>query len=425
MGGPTQLHEESDLDKCMNDMAVEKNPSQTGTQAGAVEHENGELSLMDFLIGIAKRKKQLILLPLAVGVVSAAVSFALPNIYQANTKLLPPQQAQSGAAALLSQLGGMAGLAAGSVGLKNPNDLYIGMLRSRTVADRLIEQFNLKKVYDTDSSEKARKQLEENTAIAAGKDGIITIEVQDKDQQLVARLANAYVAELLKLTSVLAVTEAGQRRVFFERQLELAKNNLAKAEVALKGSLDTHGVVSVDAESRSVLETVARLRAQISAKEIKLNSMRAFVTSSHPEFKETTEELASLRAELSRLENGRPDASPDTAANTDGKGGLENIKLLRDVKYYQMLYELLAKQYEVARLDEANGSTVVQVLDPAVVPERKFKPKRATIVILSVSFTFLFAALWAFAAEAREKAVRLGLQPSSRWKEFLKHLRSR
>ncbi|WP_229519451.1 GumC family protein [Massilia rhizosphaerae] len=406
----------------MNDIAVEKNPSKTDSRANAPGHESIELSLMDFLIGMAKRKKQIILLPLVAGVVSAALSFALPNIYQADTKLLPPQQAQSGAAALLSQLGGMAGLAASSAGLKNPNDLYIGMLRSRTVADRLIEQFNLRKIYDTRSNEKARKQLEENTAIVAGKDGIITIEVQDKDQQLVARLANAYVSELLKLTSVLAITEAGQRRVFFERQLEQAKNNLANAEVALKGALDTHGVVSVDAESRSVLETVARLRAQISADEIKLNSMRAFVTSSHPEFKETTEELASLRAELSRLENGRPDASRNAAPNTDGKSGLENIKLLRNVKYYQMLYELLAKQYEVARLDEANGSTVVQVLDPAVVPERKFKPKRAIIVILSASFTFLFTALWAFAAEAREKAIRSGLQPSSQWNELLKHL---
>ena len=406
----------------MNNIAGEKDQLQKASQENLVELESGELTLMDFLIGMAKRKKRIVLIPLAAGVLAAAISFALPNVYQASTKLLPPQQSQSSAAALLSQLGGMAGLAAGSAGLKNPNDLYIGMLRSRTVADHLVAKFSLNKVYDIESKEKARKRLEENTAIASGKDNIITIEVQDQDQKLVAQLANAYVSELMKLTNELAVTEAGQRRVFFERQLEQAKNNLAKAEVSLKQSLDTHGVVSVDVESRSVLETVARLRAQISAKEIQLNSMQAFVTSNHPEFKQISEEISSLRSELSKLENGRSNAADETLASPQGKGGLENIKRLRDVKYYQMLYELLAKQFEVARLDEAKDSMVVQVLDPAVEPERKFKPKRTLIVLLTMSFTFIFVAFWAFAAEAKEKAIRLGLKPSSRWNELRKHL---
>lgn len=347
-----------------------------------------ERGLLDILIALAKRKKQLFGLPIAVAVLTAAVSLALPNVYSASAKLLPPQQPQSGAAALLSQLGGVAGAVAGSAGLKNPNDLYVGILKSRTVADRIIQRFQLKTVYDTDSMERARSTLEQNTTIAAGKDGLITIGVDDKSQALAAKLANAYIDELLNLTKTLAITEASKRRVFFERQFEMTKNNLASAEAGLRTSLDANGVISVDSDSRAMLETVGRLRAQISAKEIQLNSMSAFLTTNNQVYKRAQEELESLRGELSKLENGRGDHS-SVGTNKETKSGLSNIKLLRDVKYYQMLYELLAKQYEAARLDEAKDPSIVQVLDPAVVPEKKSKPKRALIVI----FAYLAASL--------------------------------
>jgi uncharacterized protein involved in exopolysaccharide biosynthesis len=370
-----------------------------GAQASA-----GELSVFDLMMAVARHKKLLVRLPVAAAIVTALASLALPDVYKATTKLMPPQQSQSSATALLAQLGGVAGMAAGIGGLKNPNDLYVGMLQSRTVADKLVAQFDLKKVYDTDSQEKARKRLENNTTISSGKDGLITIEVEDQDRKAVARMANAYVSELLQLTKVLAVTEASQRRMFFERQLEGAKNNLAKAEFALKGSLDTGGVISVDAESTALVATVARLRAQASAKEIELNAMRAFVTATHPDFRRVEQELSSLRAELSKLENGR---GANNEAARDGKdAGFESIKLLRDVKYYQMLYELLAKQYEIARLDEAKEPSIVQVLDPAVEPERRVKPKRRLLVLGAAAGGFVVALMLALASAVRQRALQ-------------------
>jgi uncharacterized protein involved in exopolysaccharide biosynthesis len=374
------------------------------------------------MIILAKHKKVVVAFPLVVAIVSAAISFVLPNEYTATTKLLPPQQQQSGAAALLSQLGGMAGAAAGVAGIKNPNDMYVGMLKSRTVADRMIEQFHLKKVYETDSQEGARKKLASNTTISSGKDGLITIEVDDKNKKLVAGLANGYVAELLRLTKVLAVTEASQRRVFFERQLELSKNNLANAEISLKSALETHGVISVDTESRAILETVGRLRAQVSAKEIQLNSMRAFVTTSNPEFRRVEEELNGLRAELTKLENGR--TQEESAENGKKQTGLENIKILRDVKYYQMLYELLAKQYEVARLDEAKDASIIQVLDPAVEPERRSKPKRSFIVLISGALALLLSTGWVYLVESHRRALELP-GGAARWAALKKYLRLR
>lgn len=374
------------------------------------------------MIVLAKHKKLVAGLPMAVAVIATAVSFLLPNVYQATTKMLPPQQPQSGAAALLSQFGGAAGLAAGMAGLKNPSDLYMGMLKSRTIADQLIVKFDLKAAYDTELLERARKKLAENTSISSGKDGLITIEVEDKDQNRVAQLANAYVDELTKLSRTLALTEASQRRVFFERQLELAKNNLASAEVALKKGLNTRGVISVDVESRAIVETVGRLRAQVSAKEIQLSSMRAFVTESNPDYRRAAEELSSLRAELAKLENGRDEIN--NLSGDKAPVGLESIKLLRDVKYYQMLYELLAKQYEVARLDEAKDPTIVQVLDPAVTPERKFKPKRAIIIAISTILALLGAILWAFLRESRQRMLQ-SPENAAQWNEFKSYLRAK
>lgn len=362
-----------------------------------------EFNVLDMLIVLAKHKKLIISLPIIAAICAAAISFVLPDVYKASAKLLPPQQAQSSASALLSQLGGAAGAMAGAAGLKNPSDLYIGMLKSRTVADKLIAKFNLQKVYDVETMEKARLTLDGNTTVAAGKDGLISIDVEGEDKKLVPQLVNAYVSELITLTKVLAVTEASQRRVFFERQLEQAKDNLAKAEMALKSALDTRGVISVDADSRAIVETVGRLRAQISAKQIQLSAMEAFVTTSNPEYKRAQEELSSLREELSKLENGRPALGNEMSAGPDKQVGLENIKILRDVKYYQMLYELLAKQYEGARLDEAKDSAMIQVLDPAIEPERRFKPRRSILILLSTVMGFIAAVAWAFMAEARAK----------------------
>lgn len=377
-----------------------------------------EIDLIDVLIVLAKQRKLIIGFPLLMTIIAVAYTLLLPNVFTATTKLLPPQQAQSGASALLSQLGGAASLA-GIAGVKSQGEVYIGMLMSRTVADRLIERFHLKKRYETPSLDKARRLLAKNTVITSGKDGMIGIAVDDFDQKFVAQLANGYVEELQRLSGTLAITEASQRRMFFEQQLEAAKNNLAKVEVSLKGAMVTGGVISVDSESRAILETAARLRAQVSAKEIQLGSMRVFVTAQNPEFQRTTAELSSLRSELAKLEGGRTSPAGSTLTS---EAGLGNIQLMRDVKYYQMLYELLAKQYEVARLDEAKEPTLIQVLDPAVEPERKSGPKRSLIVIATTLMSLFAILVWALFTAARQRAMTMPAE-AARWKEFRSYLR--
>ena len=361
-----------------------------------------DMNLLELLIIITTHKVLIICVTLVALLIGAAIAFLLPNVYKASTTVLPPQQAQSGAAAILSQLGGVAGVAAGAAGIKSPNDIYIGILKSRTISDKLIKQFDLQRVYDVETLEAARKKLEGNTAVTSTKEGLINIDVLDKDPTRVFKIANSYVTELVSLTKSIAITEAGQRRMFFEKQLEETKDKLASAEVKLKGSMEASGVVSVDADSKAIVETAARLRAQISAKEIELNAMQSFVTSDNPGFKLAQAQLKSLKTEEFRLANGRGKQSD---SGLQESSGLKNIRTLRDLKYFQMLYDVLAKQYEVARLDEAKDTSLIQVLDVAQQPERKAKPARALIALMAAIFGFLAAVAWAFFRDSKRRTL--------------------
>src|SRR5882672_6980505 len=369
--------------------------------------DEDEISLLDLLIVLAKHKRIVLGVPAVVAIAAAVISLLMPNIYTGTTRILPPQQSASAASALLNQLGGalggLGGLAGGALGVRNPNDLYVGMLKSRTIADNLISRFDLGKVYDESRLSDARKRLEKDTLIAAGKEGIITVEVDDRDPKRAAELANAYVDELMKLTRVLAVTEASQRRLFFEQQLLQAKDNLTAAEIAARKGLQKGGLAQVDAQGRSMIEVTARLRAQVSVKEVQIGAMRTFAAEGNPELQRTQQELEALKRELSRIEGSSTFAAVGKRDDTSNTG-LDNLGRLRDVKYYEFLYELLAKQYELAKIDEAKDATVIQVLDRAIEPDRKSKPRRSLITLLFVVLALFASILWAFFREAAARA---------------------
>src|SRR6266853_1624063 len=385
------------------------NPEDSPTAQSAPTED--EISLLDLLIVLAKHKRIVLGVPFVVAIAAAIISLLLPNIYTGTARILPPQQSASAASALLNQLGGAAGVLAGAtggaLGIRNPNDLYVGMLKSRTVADNLITRFDLNKVYEEELQSSTRNSLQSKTTITAGRDGIITIEVDDKDPKRAAELANAYTDELMKLTKVLAVTEASQRRLFFERQLLQVKDNLTAAEIAARQGLQKGGLAQVDAQGRSMIEVTARLRAQISAKEVQIGSMRTFAAEGNPELQRTQQELEALRRELGRVEGSSPIAAFGKG-EASGSSGLDNLGRLRDVKYYEFLYELLAKQYELAKIDEAKDATIIQVLDEAIEPDRKSKPKRTQIVLLSTIVALLASIIWAF---IREAAATAGADP--------------
>lgn len=381
---------------------TEPNASETNANPQGAEDE---ISLLDLLIVLAKHKKLVLGLPFAAAVLAAGLSLLLPNVYTATARILPPQQGQSTAAAMLGQLGALAGAAGGSLGIKNPNDLYVGMLKSRTVADSLIARHKLQTRYEENTLDDTRKALEKVTNISAGKDGIIAIEVDDEDPRFAAELANAYVDELHRLNQTLAVTEAAQRRLFFERQLQQTKDSLTQAEVELNKVQQATGVVQLDAQGKAAIEAVAALRARIAAKEVELAAVRTFATEQNPDYLRLTQELAGLRGQLARFERGG-EASALPSAGKLTEAGLDYVRKLREVKYQETVFELLARQFEAAKLDEARNASLIQVLDKAVPPDRKSKPKRSLIVLLASLAAGLVTVIVAFMREARERAVQ-------------------
>ena len=305
-------------------------------QALAQDVEDDEISLLDLLQVAADNLRLLVLGPLVAGLMALAISFAIAPTFTATTKFMPPQQQQGAAAAMLSSLGALGGLAGAAGGIKNPADQYVAFLKSRSVQDALVDRFKLLDRYETKFREDARKALDANVQIASGKDGLITIDASDKEPAFAAQLANANVEELGKLLSRLAVTEAQQRRVFFEKQLLNAKDNLAKAEQALKSS----GVNSsaLKASPGAAVEGLAKLKAGITAQEIKLASMRGYLTESAPDFKQAQTELSAMRSQMARVEKEEP---ASTGANS---GDSDYIAKFRDFKYHETLFELFAKQ---------------------------------------------------------------------------------
>ena len=391
-------------------------PGTTHATAGGSEHQSpitnhqspddDEVSLLDIAIVLAKHKKLILGLPFLAAVIAAGITLLMPNWYTATTKILPPQQSQSSAAAMLGQLGALAGASGGSLGIKNPNDTFVAMLKSRTIADAIIERFKLKELYDEKYLQDTRKELSNNVSISSGKDGVITVEVNDKDPKRAADMANTYVEELEKLTLRLAVGEAGQRRLFFEKQLKQAKDDLTQAEIELTKYQKQKGVIDPKGQAGLTISAAAALRAQITAKEVQLASLRSFATPENPDLLRAQQELASLRAEMAKISQGNSGEVGDVLVSM-GKApeeGAAYLRRFRDMRYYETLYELLAKQYEVAKIDEAKDAAVIQVLDQAITPERKSKPKRLLIVLLTGIAVGFLGMLWAFVKEALDRA---------------------
>ena len=378
-----------------------------------------EVSLLDLMIVLAARRRLILQTTLAFALIGWVLAFVLPTRYTATTAILPPQQGSSTGAALMAQLGSigsMASLAGGGAlgGLKNPNDLQVAMLRSRTVEDAMIDRFHLMDLYKEKYRSETAKKLEKRVDIDSGaKDGLIRISVTDRDPQRATDMANGYVEEFKRLNGNLAVTEAGQRRLFFEQQLVGAKNKLATAEEDLKKTEQQTGLVQLDSQARAVIGSVAQLRAQIAAKEVQIDAMRAYATSTNPDLQVAEQELAGLRAQEQKM-----GASSDQGLNmlpipkgNLQQAGLDYVRKVRDVKYYETIFDLLARQYEVAKVDEARQGAVIQVVDRATVPDRRSSPKRTLIVCAATALGLLFGIGWAFAAKA---LARLESNPAER-----------
>jgi uncharacterized protein involved in exopolysaccharide biosynthesis len=358
--------------------------------------QEDEIDLADLFRALSRRRRLILGITAASAVVALIVSLLLPVYYKAETRILPPQDKGNNLAAqLMGQAGGLIAIAGGAAGVKSQGELFVAMTKSRTVLDRMVDRFQLMKLYEKKYREDARNALLGSLTVREDrKSGIISLSVEDRDPKRSADMANAFVEELKSLAGGLAISEAGQRRLFFEEQIGQTKVALARAEDEVKGFQQRTGAFQVDEQTKSIIEGIANLRAKIAMKEVEAKVLRSFATAQNPDLQRTEEEVRALRTELEKVESGKGRGfDPLMSSERVPAIGMEYLRKLRQLKYNETLYELLVKQYELAKLDEARDAVVIQVIDQAVPPERKSRPKRALIVLLSTGMALFLSAL--------------------------------
>jgi tyrosine-protein kinase Etk/Wzc len=396
---------------------MRESSNRTGMDRVAVEERvagiesvgRSEPDWIDLLLVLARRKKAILQITVAVALLAILVSLLLPKMYTATTTILPPEESESSLTSMLGQFSALSGLGSKDLGLKNPSDLFVAMLKSRSIEDRLIDDFDLRKIYRVKTYQDARKKLEGRSQISAGDEGLITISVADRDPKRAADMANAYVNDLHSLNEKLAITEAAQRRLFYQQKLDAEREDLSRAELALQLVQEKSGLIQPDAQGKAIIEAVSNTRAQVAVQEVKLQSMRTYATENNPDLKRAEQELAGLRAQLASLErstgelgNGNLEVPTRRLPQVE----LDYLRRLRDVKYHESVYEFLGKQLEAARIDEAKDAVVVQTVDKAVEPEKKSSPRRLLIVLLSTLLAFFLSCVGVLIAETIERKER-------------------
>lgn len=375
-------------------------------RAARDREDQPDVSVLDVVVLLLRRKRFIGGFVIGAALLATLVAFLLPVRYEAKTLLLPPTQNSSISSALVGQLGNLgnmgslgslASLAGGGLSVKNPADMYIAFLTGRTVEDAMIQRFGLLQEYHDKLMSDARKDFERRTTVTAGtKDGLIHIAIEDADPKRAADLANGYVDEFRKLSASLAITEAGRRRMFFEQQLQQAKDKLTDAEEAMTKTEQSTGVLQIDSQARSLIESAAVLRAQVVAKQVQIEGMKSFATEDNPTLVLARQELAALQSQLAQVAGSQRDAGSDINLSKGRvtQSGMEYLRSYRELKYQETIFELLAKEFQIAKLDEAREGSIVQVVDTAVPPDRRSSPHRLLIVLGTAIFAFFTAIFW-------------------------------
>jgi uncharacterized protein involved in exopolysaccharide biosynthesis len=383
-------------------------PRETGAPGRGARNE---ITGLDLVLVVARRRRTVALVAGSCLLVAVLFAFLLPKQYTAEVVLLPPQQGSSLSEALGSSMSGLdmlAKLAGGGLGMRNSNEMYVAMLQGQTVEDGMVKHFDLMREYHKSLFSEARRDFEHHVIIRGdGKDGLIHISVEDRSPQRAAQLANGYVDEFRDLSQHLAMTEAGQRALFFRTQLDQAKDKLSGAEQALEQMEQTSGVIEPTSQARALLSAGITLRAQVAAEQVQIQALQTFATGQNAQLIEAQQELKGLQQQLAKLTGSQQ--NPDSLLIPKGKvpqESLEYIRRLRDVKYYETIFEVLARQYELAKLDQAKEGALIQVVDPAITPDHKSAPRRSLILIGGAAVGLILGILIAFLQNGWESMKR-------------------
>ena len=347
-------------------------------------------------------------------VVSTIIAFLIPVRFTTTTRLMPPDQASQGIASVLAALGKGGGSDLGSIGtellgVKTSGDLFVGVLKSETVQNALVSKFDLRKVYGTKRWEDARTKLGDRTDVTMDrKSGIITIKVSDHSGERAAAMGREYVEQLNRLVISLDTSSAHRERVFLEERLKEVQQDLENAERDFGQFASKNTALDVKEQGRAMIGAAGQLEGELIAAETELEGLRQIYTSNNVRVRSLEARVAEYKRQLQKM-GGQPGGSGGEAAENSGDNsqssdvvpsirqlpilGVAWADLYRKTKVEETIFEVLTKQYEMARVEEVRAIPNIKVLDVAAVPERKSFPPR---LLLMMSGTFLACALGAF-----------------------------
>ena len=390
----------------------------TESSAGAsvgMDVEDDSVDLVEVFHRLRRGRTTIFLATLACCLVVTAIGFLLPFRYTSTTSFIPPANLGSNNSMASLVAGQLSAMGASDLlgSIKNPGDLYAGILKSHSIAGELVKRYDLMRVYKVKKESQAERILASDTDITAdAKSSIVSVDVTAMSPALAHDLASAYMDALRDVNGRLALSQSSQRRLFFGQQLAKEKDDLEDAEVELKRTEEQSGLIAPTGQTTVEIETIAQTQAQIAVREVQLAALRDSATEQNPEVIRLRSEIDDLQGQLARLQKGSGKES--TAAIPTSKVPeleLEYVRKEREVKYHEALFDMLSRQYEAARLDEARDAPVLQVLDPATYPDTKSFPKRSYFMLGGLLLGFVSGCVFVLAREPL-RALRASLRQS-------------
>ena len=374
---------------------------------GHSSENQGDINLIHLFNVLAKHKRMIVGITIGFALLIYVISLFIPSIYLAETKFfIPCSNTTNFSAQLINQMTPIATFMGGSnqVGMDTTkNNLYAEILKSRSLRDRIIDKFELMKVYNGMVREEVKDAILDRMRVKTdSQSGVIILGIEDTDPQRAADIANAFVEEFWKLDKEFALSEASQRRLRLEEQLDEAREELTKAENAMKGLLENREAVKHDILKEEMISAISQLRAQIAIREIQIKAMYSYSSiPQNPEIQRAEEEMEGLRDKLRALESKKREDRGTTHKRNIPSTTMEHARILGDLKYAETFYDLLQSQYQSARLDEGRNRIVLQVIEKAEPPVKAKKPRRFILVVLAVIAGFFISIITAFVKDFR------------------------
>src|SRR3990170_1105810 len=373
--------------------------------------EQERINLYNYLSVLVKYRRFIFFNFILICFVVALFSLFLPNWYRSKTTLLPPERGGLGVGLSSSLLGEFSSLSGLSLPMTAaPSDVFAAILKSRAVVEPVIKEENLLKVYGARKMEDGLKEFFSHLQVKVENEGIISIEFEDRNRDRAARVANLLVEELDLVNRMTSTSKAKNARIFIEERLSQTQIKLKAAEDSLKGFQERNKAIVLDEQMKATVQAAAELKAEMTSAEIQMNVLGKNMSPDHPQIQQLRSRINEIRKQLGLLESGSANAKENKVLGVPFSQApslsLELVRLTREVKIQEKLFELLTQQYEQYKIEETKDTPTVQVLDKASPPETKYKPKRAVMVLIAGIVSLFLSVIFSFSLEYIERTKR-------------------